>query len=333
MAEAPRNRHRENYRRQAEHFATVSSSKGEWLDLLDVLSSTLGRGRPGTKKLREWELVLTARSVPHVFRRSPFKSRILVPADEAERAAEEISAYETENAGNPLQRPPLPHYPFDNRRDTALAFGLLLLFFSLTSGYAPFFGMEDLPWFPQGRIHSEKILNGEWWRCFTALTLHADAGHVLSNTLIGGVFTGILCMRIGGGPGWLLFILGGGLGNFINASAHGPGHFAVGASTGVFAVVGSLTSLQVLKQRRIDASALVPAACGLAFLAFLGVGGEGTDLGAHVFGFLAGAILGIPAGLLIDRYGVLNSKWNKTCAGLVLAFLSISWLFAFFHTS
>lgn len=316
-------------RKQEGAFSTGPGETEHWQDLLTALAASLGPVRPGIRKLKEWELVLTARNVPHLFRRSPFKSRIFVPVEEAERAAAEISAYETENRGNPLRGRPVQSYPYDNRRDTALALGLLLLFFSLSSGSLPFFGMEHLPWYSLGKIDSAKILSGQWWRCFTALTLHADPAHVLSNVIVGGIFTGILCMRIGGGLGWLLFILGGGLGNFINALAHGPGHFAVGASTAVFAVVGGLTTLQIMQQRRVDASAIVPAACGLAFLAFLGAGGDRTDLGAHAFGFLAGAMLSIPVGLLIKKRRVFSPLINRSLAAASFVVLCAAWLFAF----
>ena len=39
-----------------------------------------------------------------------------------------------------------------------------------------------------GQAQAQLLLEGQWWRAATALTLHADAGHVLGNCLFGALF-------------------------------------------------------------------------------------------------------------------------------------------------
>ena len=56
-------------------------------------------------------------------------------------------------------------------------------------------------WFVAGRVDGELIRQGEVWRLFTALTLHADVKHLLGN-IVFGVFFGLFAGRPGtrGGP-------------------------------------------------------------------------------------------------------------------------------------
>jgi hypothetical protein len=46
---------------------------------------------------------------------------------------------------------------------------------------------------------------------------------------------------------------------------------------------------------------LLPVAAAVALLGLLGSGGENTDIGAHLLGFLAGLALGWPAAYLTGR--------------------------------
>jgi hypothetical protein len=55
----------------------------------------------------------------------------------------------------------------------------------------------------------------------------------------------------------------------------------------------------------------------------LGAGGENTDLGAHLFGFLFGLPLGFSAELAIEKYGRPGWKMNAfmaiACIGIAVA--------------
>jgi len=143
---------------------------------------------------------------------------------------------------------------------------------------------------------------GEWWRPFTALFLHADRMHLLSNLASGVLFGTWVCRSIGPWLGWALILTAGTLGNSLNAISRFDTSFAsLGASTAVFGALGILTGVavyQVTRDRPGPRSFryLVPLGGGLVLLSWFGVGSDPrTDVTGHVCGFAAGVMLGIAA--------------------------------------
>jgi len=131
------------------------------------------------------------------------------------------------------------------------------------------------------------IVNGEWYRCATALMLHADSIHLLANLAGLAVFATAVCSVSGWGMGWLLTLAAGISGNLVNAYAYGYGHRSIGASTAVFGALGLLSAYQFLKKVKMPGSRFqiwLPLGAGLALLAFLGASAH-TDIMAHLFGF------------------------------------------------
>ena len=186
-------------------------------------------------------------------------------------------------------------------------------------------------WFEVGSASAERILAGELWRTVTALTLHADLPHLLGNTAAGAVLFMAVCRTVGPVVGAWLILLAGAGGNALNALLHRAAHDAIGASTAVLGAVGVLSGAAAVRARRATASrarAWVPIAAGLALLAMLGAG-KRTDLGAHLFGFLAGTALGIAAGLGVRR-PVGRTAQHALALG---AFATVAgcWFVAFAH--
>src|ERR1700678_3739961 len=75
-------------------------------------------------------------------------------------------------------------------------------------------------------------------------------------------------------------------------------HQSIGASTAIFGAIGLLAATELVLHRKrsrgwLDVAA--PIVGGFALLGALGSGsGDGrTDLGAHLFGFLSGVIIGL----------------------------------------
>jgi membrane associated rhomboid family serine protease len=179
-------------------------------------------------------------------------------------------------------------------------------------GYAVASGAWRLDAFDIGAIDSGRVQAGEWWRAWTALTLHVDAGHLIAN-LAAGVWFGYLAGRqLGPGHAWLLTVVGAGVANLVE-SLLGPGnHHSVGASTAVFAVLGLMAAYTwriryELPQRW--ALRWGPLVAGALLLGWLGTGGlsgtdkpeviaaSTTDIVAHAMGFLVGAVLGAAAAM------------------------------------
>jgi membrane associated rhomboid family serine protease len=226
------------------------------------------------------------------------------PLDEAERAADVLSAYMRENSDRESRREqesrrePEPVAAGSAFAGLAVSAALLVFFF-VTGPRNP-----AVIWFERGSADAERILLGELWRTVTALTLHADVGHVLANAIFGALFLSAACGALGAGVGCALALLAGAGGNLANALFQGSHHVSVGASTAVFGAVGLLSGLGVARRRRQRSPgrpAWVPIGAGLAILAMLGTAGERVDLWAHLFGLLVGGALGIPVGFALPR--------------------------------
>lgn len=244
----------------------------------------------------EYGLVVLAAGHPYWLVESPEGHRLLVESAAAADAGRHIAAYRRESQGWP---PPPITDPWAGRRAEILTplmwAAAVLALFHLGGG-------RD--WTEIGALDGAAVFSrGELWRPLTALFLHADPAHVISNAL-GGVlvFTAVLT-TIGRARGWLLIALASVLGNFAVAAANYPGNYrSVGASTALFAGIGLLTgrALRVVVHSRHPhrwRSLFVPLAAGLTVLGLHGAGGIRVDVGAHFTGFLAGVACGFVAAL------------------------------------
>lgn len=268
------------------------------------------------EQVREWALVLDAEDIPYHIAREPEGGwTLVVSPDDMARTAVALSAYHDENV--PLATSAADPAPARVRGAPYL--GLVLS--ALLAGFFVVTGprMGDTEWFALGAADSAAFLDGEAWRAVTALTLHADGGHILSNALAGALFFGAVCGLLGPGIGLWLILLSGAGGNTINMWIRGPGYSGVGASTAVFGAVGILAGAQFARNRRPGLSrgrALLPVLAGLGLLLLLGSSPE-TDVLAHAFGFLVGVALGFAARRAIRRPLGSALQWSLAAAAVV----------------
>jgi membrane associated rhomboid family serine protease len=158
------------------------------------------------------------------------------------------------------------------------------------------------------------VSGGEWWRPFTALFLHGDAGHLLGNVFLGGIFCIMVSHSIGAWRGWALILAAGTLGNAVNAWLRFPADFtSLGASTATFGAVGVLVGTASVRAWRSRSyrelrPVLVPLVIGLVLLGWYGTGGEAatsgesnTDVAGHFAGWASGVLLAGAAAAFPDR--------------------------------
>jgi rhomboid protease GluP len=142
---------------------------------------------------------------------------------------------------------------------------------------------------------------GEVWRPFTALFLHADSGHLVSNVLAGLFIFSAVLSTIGRARGWLLLAISSTVGNLTAAALNYPGPYrSLGASTAIFAGLGLLTGRQIRVAAKADRphrwrAMFIPFAAGLTGLGLYGAGEFRVDVIAHATGFIAGLALGLSA--------------------------------------
>ena len=285
-------------------------------------SDTPLRITPDQHLAGEWELVLIAEGLSPSLVPTAEGIIVAVPDEEAERALAALSEYDKENAPKPKEA--------DDTIDSAgLLSGVaiaeaLLLFFFVTVAWKP-----AIPWFERGSADADRMIHGELWRAVTALTLHADIVHALANAVGAAVFFGAIFGLLGPGVGLAVVLLAGAGGNLANAILHGSPHLSVGASTAVFAAVGALGGLAVLRRihnGRHKRRAWMPIAAALALLAMLGSGGERIDVWAHLCGLLVGGISGIAIGLFSPIAPRRSIQW--ACGSVSLALVIYCWILA-----
>jgi len=215
---------------------------------------------------------------------------------DAARATSELAAYDRENHGPPSPRDgPLPATP---QLEVALIFWAVLLFFFAAARHEAF----SIDWLGRGAANSALMLGGEWWRAVTALFLHAGSVHLLGNLVFGTVFLLLLAQLTGAGVAALSMVMAGAVGNVLSVLVQTPQHTSIGASTAIFASLGTIAALRQSARQGHAVSKLrhwTPVTGGLALLVFLGFSGENTDIIAHVMGFGSGLV----AGLVLSKWG------------------------------
>ena len=255
------------------------------------------------RRADEWSVVLAAAGIEHWLRHRGDGWALIVPAAAGPAAVESLAAYDRENAPEPAATPAAPARPMSI---AGVVVALLLIgVFAITGPRA-----ARIPWFIHGSADAGRILAGEWWRTVTALTLHADAPHVFGNAVACAILFSAVIQQFGPGLALALLLLAGAAGNGVTAAVHGTGHASVGASTAVFAAVGLLAALRIVPTAASPRRGkwwVVLGACAL-FPVLLGAAPD-TDHLAHVFGLLAGLILGALAALTVRRPLPTIAQW------------------------
>lgn len=265
-------------------------------------------------------LVLAAAEIPHQIVDDASGCALLVPAELSGKAVEELHLYDEENPPPVVQKPRrLPDY---DALPGIAAYIIIVCLVAGFDGYA-FFGEN---WRAAGRVDGELIRDGQWWRLFTALTLHSGMPHLAGN-LVFGSFFGLLAGRLlGSGVAWLTILVTAAGGNLLNTLLLESTHRSIGASTAVFAALGLVAGYvwraKLMSQERWSYR-LGPIVGGLALLMYTGTGDANTDIGAHLMGFVSGFGGGL---LLVRATGALSSTRVQLACGIAaVTLLVLAW--------
>lgn len=247
------------------------------------------------KVARERALVLHAVGIPCALFERDGEHVVAVPESFAQRAGRELALYEAENRG--WRRPEeLPLALTESWAAVAawLAVLLVVYWFARDRVFAA-------DWRNAGACAASNVREGEWWRCVTAITLHADGVHLLGNLVFGALFVALACEMLGTGPGLGAVLLSGALANLANAWVQAPDFRSVGASTAVFGALGLLGGHRWQRRKLVRGlrnANWIPLLASAFLLAYLGSGGTRTegavrvDVLGHALGFITGGALG-----------------------------------------
>lgn len=269
-------------------------------------------------KVWEWSLVLLSMGIDHRIIDDNNKLYIEVETNNLNRAKKEIIQYEKENREG-LQNNPTLNESYDFEASFWILISILL--FHLVVKNSPF------PFFELGCFSSFAIYKGEFWRLVTALFLHRDIAHVLSNLFWEGIFLYFLLKKIPPGMCWFFVLLSGTLGNLINYFVQPINHISIGFSTSVFGTIGIGIGVNIPENLK---GAFIFFMCGLGFFSMLGIGGPNVDIIAHFMGLISGLSLG----LIIRTFFKFLSNINDLIFwGCFFFIVSISWILVVYYGS
>lgn len=297
------------------------------------------------RQAMDWSLVLISQGIESTIEH-PAESgwALIIAASDEENAWKAIQLYRSENRQWPWQRELLqPGLLFDW---AALVWVVLVLVFYLLDE------QRDLR--TVGMMDSTLAAQGQWWRLFTAVWLHADISHLAANASIGVVLLGLCMARYGTGVGLLASYAAGVAGNLPSVFIFQQTHRSLGASGMVMGCLGllaasslalimtrqpkrsentnpqtadSATAMKFLKEAHPATKTVLAAiAGGVLLFVLLGLT-PGTDVLAHLSGFASGLLIG---GCLSFVPKLAQRASTNLLAGFFFGLLvALPWWFAF----
>ena len=269
------------------------------------------------RQAMDWSLVLTSQGISSSLIRSEGEGitwGLSVSREEHSAALEAIRLYQLENRGwNWRQKIPRTELVF--HWGTLLWCAALVFLFLLEE-------IRGVPLRQLGMVDSSAIHNGQWWRWFTAVWLHASPEHLASNVSIGFVLLGLAMGSLGPGWGILGSFLAGTVGNILCTLILAAPHRSLGASGMIMGMLGLMSAQQTFDPQsgsRIR-SGLAAGAC---LFILLGLSPESNVL-AHFGGFVAGVGLGMIYRWTPHSYREGNTS-NLVAIALFLVITAFTW--------
>jgi rhomboid protease GluP len=205
----------------------------------------------------------------------------------------------------------IPHFRFNTTIILLLNFGLYIatVIFSMQGGNQSAFMNLDVPTLVRfGAKWNLGLAHGEWWRLVTAGFLHGGLFHILMNSWV--LFDlGAQVEEAYGSSRMLVIYFMATVGGFC-ASAWWSASVSVGASAGLFGLIGAMIALGMRHQNPMgDAIRGMYLRWAFYGIIFGMLPGFRTDNAAHLGGLAAGFAIAYVAGTP-SRQGMAENLWR-----------------------
>lgn len=240
------------------------------------------------KQAREWSLALISQGIESTLFQDDDTGSFALEVDAARcgEALQVLKQYHVENRGWGLRKD-LPGTRLSFHWG-CLGWAVLMVFFYYLQTLGP--RIDEV-----GVMDKAGVETGQWWRLFTAMTLHADGAHLLSNLVTGVLFLGLVMARHGAGVGLFGAWLAGALANVAAMLIYPDPYRSLGASGMVLAMLGILTVTGIREaiSRQPGWRAML-GSLGAGVMLFTLTGSSPTsDLVVHLGGFVFGLVVGV----------------------------------------
>ncbi len=262
----------------------------------------------------ELALVLDAKGLTHDLAEIGDSWVISVTPETALVATQELSSYIAEPKKYRTKIAAVT--PFSGIAIGAIGFTIVLL----TTAYCVGTNLLGVDWLSVGALTDYRSNLHGWWRPITALTLHLDQAHLLSNVAFGIGAGSLASSLFGPGIAWGGILAAATFANCVEMLVAPLGYRCVGASTAVFAGLGLLSGFAWAQRLTLSERWLyrwTPLFAGISLLALLGTGaGAGTDRApstehVDVVGHLLGFSSGIALGWIYARLAIPRTRSSK----------------------
>ena len=273
--------------------------------------------------IRDFSLVLSSQKISHIISQNELGPwEIHVHEANACEAQTQIALYKQENPNWAQEFIALPVLKPNLQPLCFLLIPVVCTFFQFNYPHIKDFGAAD----------AARILKGEWFRLFTAQTLHSSNYHLVSNLLSGFFVFSLISARMPLSRIAPFIVLAAALANLETAFIMKNYH-SLGFSTTVFAGLGTLATLEVRVLTRENLwRRLVPWLAVFLLTVFLGVGDESSkvDIPGHFLGLMMGAVAGFAPPKKWLRWGEPLGKSDVFIVLALYAFFAVMWAWAFF---
>lgn len=185
---------------------------------------------------------------------------------------------------------------------------ILMVFFGLG-----FISFDTDVLFHLGGVERNAVLNGDWWRLFTAMFLHGGLMHIVSN-LFTLFFIGLFAESILGVKRFTIVYILSGLGCSLASIYWHDNTVSVGASGAIFGLFGAVIALNLMKSlsKKIDLTFLIMSSVFIGYNLLMGLFTNADNAG-HLGGLFSGFVIGIILSPKIkkeqiEKKGISNKK-------------------------